>query len=265
MNLKREIPHIIGVLLTGGLWIPFWLIIIWNRSIKRKQDKATKIETLQRKVRAIENSINEVNNLIKELSNQSSLINSFKIMDVSLLESRQLTSVTRSTGNIDATTKTGTVGIGVKIGAVGVGGASSKGKTEGVISSTGIISAGKDEITKIDQGLFVINIDSVSFSGSQFSRNSATLDFIHVEYKNPRIIFSTKNSEKNWLIGINNTAIFEATQGLIEFISSKSDVINEIEFDKKVADMKIRLNNKLIEFSNEKTQVISEIEKISLS
>jgi hypothetical protein len=268
VQIKKEIPHIIGVVLTGGLWIPFWLIFIWNRSIKRKLDKKTKIETIQRRINNLDQFKNETQDLLNEISesikNGSIGRNVLKIYSVSLFESRQLTSTTRSTGNLDATTKTGTLGIGVKIGAVGIGGARSKGKTEGVIKTTGLTTAGRDEITKIDSGVFLISHDSVSFSGSQFSRSNKYEEIIHLSYSEPRIIFSPKNSEKNWIVGINNTVIYSSAKEMLEKLINNHASTTEKEILDQLSTVKSNLNREIIKTEDQIRELEREIEDLSL-
>lgn len=262
MQIKKEIPHIIGVVVTGGFWLPFWLIFIWNRSIKKKSI----IETIQRRINNLDQFKNETQDLLNEISesikNGSIGRNILKISSVSLFESRQLTSTTRSTGILDATTKTGTLGIGVKIGAVGIGGARSKGKTEGVIKTTGLTTAGKDEITKIDSGIFLISRDSVSFSGSQFSRSNKYEEIIHVSYSEPRIIFSPQNSEKNWIIGINNSVIFSSAKEMLEKLINNHASTTDKEILDQLTTVKSNLTGELIKTGDQIRELNREIENL---
>jgi len=261
MNLRKEIPHIIGVVLTGGLWIPFWILNISNRA--KRKDRL--IQSLERSIGYAEVAIDDINELISQLNNLSTPIsnmrNLIKISSASLYESRQNSSVTKSTGVIDANTRTGTVGIGVKIGRVGVGGSSSKGKTEGTVKTTALTKVGKDEITKIDKGDFLVSLGSVSFAGSQFSRSTTFDELINFSHSDDRLIFSAKNSEKNWIIVTRDT-----TEALKEIITVLYNINNMEEAEKvlvqKIPSIKVDLDKKIHKINEDIDALRARIESL---
>jgi hypothetical protein len=124
---------------------------------------------------------------------------------------------------LQAQTKTGTVGIGTKLGPVGVGLAASKGETRGTINSSSVTKAGKDEMTKIDEGDLILSTDSISFAGQQFSRSVNFQDLLNWHTLNNEILVSSKNSEKNWLVALNSNAVASALGQIIELITSTND------------------------------------------
>jgi hypothetical protein len=146
-----------------------------------------------------------------------------KIPSVRLYESRVGASITSTSGTLQAQTKTGTVGIGTKLGPVGVGLAASKGETRGTINSSSVTKAGKDEMTKIDEGDLILSTDSISFAGQQFSRSVNFQDLLNWHTLNNEILISSKNSEKNWLIALNSNAVASALGQIIELVTSTND------------------------------------------
>jgi hypothetical protein len=128
-------------------------------------------------------------------------------------------SVTSTSGTLQAQTKTGTVGIGTKLGSVGVGLAASKGETRGVINSSSVTRAGKDEMTKIDEGELILSVDNISFAGAQFSRTTSFDLLLSLQVMQNEILISSKNSEKNWLVAVNSDSVASSLGQLIDHLA----------------------------------------------
>jgi hypothetical protein len=223
--------NIFATFVSGGLWVPIWVGIIlyqkWHATEVDKYQRSELIKKLKFEISEIEESLVQHSAFDKSLENLGSVFPSkgpvFKISDVRLYESRVGASVTSTSGTLQAQTKTGTVGIGTKLGPVGVGIAASKGETRGTINSSSITRAGKDEMTKIDEGDLILSTDSIAFAGQQFSRSVNFEDLLNWQVLKNEILISSRNSEKNWLVAVNSDAVASALGQVIELTSPTTD------------------------------------------
>jgi hypothetical protein len=223
--------NIFATFVSGGLWVPIWAGIIlyqkWHATEVDKYQRSELIKKLKFEISEIEESLVQHSAFDKSLESLGSVFPGkgpvFKISDVRLYESRVGASVTSTSGTMQAQTKTGTVGIGTKLGPVGVGIAASKGETRGTINSSSITRAGKDEMTKIDEGDLILSTDSIAFAGQQFSRSVNFEDLLNWQVLKNEILISSRNSEKNWLVAVNSDAVASALGQVIELTSSTTD------------------------------------------
>jgi hypothetical protein len=223
--------NIFATFVSGGLWVPIWVGIIlyqkWHATEVDKYQRSELIKKLKFEISEIEESLVQHSAFDKSLESLGSVFPGkgpvFKISDVRLYESRVGASVTSTSGTMQAQTKTGTVGIGTKLGPVGVGIAASKGETRGTINSSSITRAGKDEMTKIDEGDLILSTDSIAFAGQQFSRSVNFEDLLNWQVLKNEILISSRNSEKNWLVAVNSDAVASALGQVIELTSSTTD------------------------------------------
>jgi hypothetical protein len=223
--------NIFATFVSGGLWVPIWVGIIlyqkWHATEVDKYQRSELIKKLKFEISEIEESLAQHSAFDKSLESLGSVFPGkgpvFKISDVRLYESRVGASVTSTSGTMQAQTKTGTVGIGTKLGPVGVGIAASKGETRGTINSSSITRAGKDEMTKIDEGDLILSTDSIAFAGQQFSRSVNFEDLLNWQVLKNEILISSRNSEKNWLVAVNSDAVASALGQVIELTSSTTD------------------------------------------
>jgi hypothetical protein len=194
-------------------------VIKYQRSelIKKTQFEINEIKESLFHHKALDQSLEKIDSA---LPNVGVIV---KIPSVRLYESRVGASITSTSGTLQAQTKTGTVGIGTKLGPVGVGLAASKGETRGTINSSSVTKAGKDEMTKIDEGDLILFTDSISFAGQQFSRSVNFQDLLNWHTLKNEILVSSKNSEKNWLVALNSNAVASALGQIIELITSTND------------------------------------------
>lgn len=231
MSAKSKlILNLTLTLITAGGWLPIWgvwyLLDKGKKSIniaeesKRLQLDIYDLQGAVKHHEAIEKSLSKLEN---KLPKTGTLLN---IPLVRLYESRQGDSTTETTGTLKATTKTGTVGIGTKIGGIGVGVAASQGETRGTINSKSVTRSGKDEMTLIDNGTLVLKANSLSLTGSQFTRSVDLQDLLACSVKRNEILVSSTSSEKNWLLALNSNEaaeiVGEIATFLSENISSKS-------------------------------------------
>ncbi len=225
--------NILGTLISGGLWLPIWFGLEiykkWHASEVVKYQRSESIKKVKFEISEIEESLLDLSALDQSLENLGSVFpskgNLLKIPDVRLYESRVGASITSTSGTLQAQTKTGTVGIGTKLGPIGVGLAASQGETRGTINSSSVTRAGKDEMTKIDQGDLILSTDSIAFAGQQFSRSVNFEDLLSWQVTRNEILISSKNSEKNWLIALNSDAVTSAVGQIIEFTSTTTDPV----------------------------------------
>jgi hypothetical protein len=223
--------NILGTLISGGLWLPIWFGLEiykkWHASEVVKYQRSESIKKVKFEISEIEESLLDLSALDQSLENLGSVFpskgNLLKIPDVRLYESRVGASITSTSGTLQAQTKTGTVGIGTKLGPIGVGLAASQGETRGTINSSSVTRAGKDEMTKIDQGDLILSTDSIAFAGQQFSRSVNFEDLLSWQVTRNEILISSKNSEKNWLVALNSDAVTSAVGQIIEFTSTTTD------------------------------------------
>ena len=223
--------NIFATVASGGLWIPIWLGIIlyqkWHATEVVKYQRSELVKKLKFEISEIEESLLQHSAFDKSLESLGTVFPGkgpvFKISDVRLYESRVGASVTSTSGTLQAQTKTGTVGIGTKLGPVGVGLAASKGETRGTINSSSVTHAGKDEMTKIDEGDLILSTDSIAFAGQQFSRSVNFEDLLNWQVLRNEILISSRNSEKNWLVAVNSDAVASALGQVIELTSSTND------------------------------------------
>jgi hypothetical protein len=232
MNSKVKLSlNILATALTAGFWAPIWLGIYvyqkWHAGEVIKYQRSELIKKTQFEINEIKESLFHHKALDQSLEKIDSALPNVgvivKIPSVRLYESRVGASITSTSGTLQAQTKTGTVGIGTKLGPVGVGLAASKGETRGTINSSSVTKAGKDEMTKIDEGDLILSTDSISFAGQQFSRSVNFQDLLNWHTLNNEILISSKNSEKNWLIALNSNAVASALGQIIELVTSTND------------------------------------------
>ena len=232
MSSKMKLGlNIFATVASGGLWIPIWLGIIlyqkWHATEVVKYQRSELVKKLKFEISEIEESLLQHSAFDKSLESLGTVFPGkgpvFKISDVRLYESRVGASVTSTSGTLQAQTKTGTVGIGTKLGPVGVGLAASKGETRGTINSSSVTHAGKDEMTKIDEGDLILSTDSIAFAGQQFSRSVNFEDLLNWQVIRNEILISSRNSEKNWLVAVNSDAVASALGQVIELTSSTND------------------------------------------
>ena len=223
--------NIFATVASGGLWIPIWLGIIlyqkWHATEVVKYQRSELVKKLKFEISELEESLLQHSAFDKSLESLGTVFPGkgpvFKISDVRLYESRVGASITSTSGTMQAQTKTGTVGIGTKLGPVGVGLAASKGETRGTINSSSVTRAGKDEMTKIDEGDLILSTDSIAFAGQQFSRSVNFEDLLNWQVLRNEILISSRNSEKNWLVAVNSDAVASALGQVIELTSSTND------------------------------------------
>ena len=232
MSSKMKLGlNIFATVASGGLWIPIWLGIIlyqkWHATEVVKYQRSELVKKLKFEISEIEESLLQHSAFDKSLESLGTVFPGkgpvFKISDVRLYESRVGASITSTSGTMQAQTKTGTVGIGTKLGPVGVGLAASKGETRGTINSSSVTRAGKDEMTKIDEGDLILSTDSIAFAGQQFSRSVNFEDLLNWQVLRNEILISSRNSEKNWLVAVNSDAVASALGQVIELTSSTND------------------------------------------
>lgn len=232
MSSKMKLGlNIFATVASGGLWIPIWLGIIlyqkWHATEVVKYQRSELVKKLKFEISELEESLFQHSAFDKSLESLGTVFPGkgpvFKISDVRLYESRVGASITSTSGTMQAQTKTGTVGIGTKLGPVGVGLAASKGETRGTINSSSVTRAGKDEMTKIDEGDLILSTDSIAFAGQQFSRSVNFEDLLNWQVLRNEILISSRNSEKNWLVAVNSDAVASALGQVIELTSSTND------------------------------------------
>ena len=232
MSSKMKLGlNIFATVASGGLWIPIWLGIIlyqkWHATEVVKYQRSELVKKLKFEISELEESLLQHSAFDKSLESLGTVFPGkgpvFKISDVRLYESRVGASITSTSGTMQAQTKTGTVGIGTKLGPVGVGLAASKGETRGTINSSSVTRAGKDEMTKIDEGDLILSTDSIAFAGQQFSRSVNFEDLLNWQVLRNEILISSRNSEKNWLVAVNSDAVASALGQVIELTSSTND------------------------------------------
>ena len=232
MSSKMKLGlNIFATVASGGLWIPIWLGIIlyqkWHATEVVKYQRSELVKKLKFEISELEESLLQHSAFDKSLESLGTVFPGkgpvFKISDVRLYESRVGASITSTSGTMQAQTKTGTVGIGTKLGPVGVGLAASKGETRGTINSSSVTHAGKDEMTKIDEGDLILSTDSIAFAGQQFSRSVNFEDLLNWQVLRNEILISSRNSEKNWLVAVNSDAVASALGQVIELTSSTND------------------------------------------
>ena len=223
--------NIFATFVSAGLWIPIWIGVViyqkWHASEVVNYQRSELIKKTKFEINEIEASLLHHSALDKSLEILGSVFPSkgglIKIPDVRLYESRVGASITSTSGTLQAQTKTGTVGIGTKIGPVGVGLGASKGETRGTVNSSSITRAGKDEMTLIDEGDFIISVESIAFAGQQFARSVDYSNLLNWQVSKNEILISSKNSEKNWLIALNSDSVVSLMAKVIEHSASQED------------------------------------------
>jgi hypothetical protein len=223
--------NVFATFATCGLWAIIW--IAWE--ITKQIEASTAVKDQRRnliiktkwEISEIEKSLLHHSALEKSLENLGSAFPSkgvlFKIPGVRLYESRVGASSTSTSGTLQAQTKTGTVAIGTKLGPVGVGLGASQGETKGTTKSHSVTTAGKDRMTKIDEGDLILSTDSIAFAGQQFSRSVNFEDLLNWQVFKKEIVISSKNSEKNWRVDLNSHAVTSALVEIIELAISTTN------------------------------------------
>jgi hypothetical protein len=232
MNPKVKLGlNIFATLISAGLWIPIWvgweIYQRWHASEVVKYQRSESLKNIKFKISEIEDSLLHHEAFSKSLENLGSNFPIqgviVKIPLVRLYESRVGASITSTSGTLQAQTKTGTVGIGTKIGPVGVGLGASKGETRGTINSNSVTRAGKDEMTKIDEGDLILSTNSIAFAGQQFARSVNFEDLLNWQISSNEILISSRNSEKNWLVALNSNAAASGIGKILELVSSTTE------------------------------------------
>jgi len=224
----KLVLHIIAVVATAGVYIPFWVAWIayekWHESKVNSYQLSESIKNIKFEISDLEESLTHHSAIGDSLQKCGEVFPStgviIKIPLARLYESRTGASVTSTTGTFQAQTKTGTVGVGTKLGPIGLGVAASKGETRGSTNSSSITLPGRDEMTKIDEGDFILFVDSVSFSGAQFSRSVDFDSLLSSKVLRNEILVASKQSEKNWLIALNSDAVTSYIGQIIEFLTN---------------------------------------------
>jgi hypothetical protein len=247
--------NILATVISAGGWLPFWLGWVWY-----EKWHASKVSNYQQSeaVKKIKFEIGEMND---SLSHHSALENSLakldtrfpnkgmlvKIPAARLYESRAGASITSTSGTLQAQTKTGTIGIGTKLGPIGVGLGASQGETRGSIDSSSITRAGKDEMTLIDRGDFILSVESIAFAGQQFARSVDYSNLLNWQVSKNEILISSKNSEKNWLVALNSDSVVSLLGKLIEHLASLGDSLVDSDYGNSVIETLKTSNQKELE------------------
>lgn len=209
--------------LTAGLWIPVWAAWYLLEKNKGAQGVAEDAKNLRLDIYDLQGSIKHHEAIAKSLAKlENKLPKSGSLLNIPLVrlyESRQGDSTTETSGTLKATTKTGTVGVGTKIGGIGIGVAASQGETRGTINSKSVTRSGKDEMTLIDNGTLVLKVNSLSLTGTQFSRSVNFEDLLGCNVTRNELVISATTSEKNWLLALNSNEAAEIVADLVNFLS----------------------------------------------
>lgn len=246
--------HILATVASAGLW-PFWLGWVWY-----KKWSASKVSNYQQgeAVKKIKFEIGEMNDslshhlalensLVKldtRLPNKGTLV---KIPAARLYESRVGASITSTSGTFQGQTKTGSVGIGTKLGPIGVGLGASQGEMRGSIDSSSITRAGKDEMILIDEGDFILSVESIAFAGQQFARSVDYSNLMNWQVSKNEILISSKNSEKNWLVALNSDSVVASLGKLIEHLASLENSLVDSDYGTSVIETLKSSNQKELE------------------
>lgn len=222
----KLILNLIASVLSAGLYIPFWVMWIALQKWQESKFASSQLEELIKRTKF------EIAELEESLTHHSDFEDAFrecgeifpttgliiKIPMARLYESRTGASITSTSGTFQAQTKTGTIGVGTKLGPIGLGVAASQGDTRGSTSSSSITHAGRDQMTKIDEGDFILSVDSISFSGAQFSRSVGFESLLSSKVLRNEILIASKQSEKNWLIALNSDSVTSGIGQIIDFL-----------------------------------------------
>jgi hypothetical protein len=256
---------------TGGLYAIFWLGWVvyqkWHASEVAAYQKSELIKNTKFEISEIQESLIHLSALDQWLTKLDVALPTkgiiVKIPSVRLYESRVGASITSTSGTLQAQTKTGTVGIGTKLGPVGVGLGASKGETRGTINSSSVTRAGKDEMTKIDEGDLILSADSIAFAGAQFSRTTSFDLLLNWQVERNEILISSKNSEKNWLLALNSDSVAASIGQLIEHVaSSKEGALGASKESSLIASLKSSNSNDTELFQEELTRKENSLKEI---
>ena len=212
-KLRISPLNLMMVVMTFGLWLPVLYIFQKNSKGGFKQSQYLLIAKVQ----------DEINQILPEIQHHKDIEDSIDLMEkgnlkggilihiqkVRLYEARQGSSITRTSGAIDAETKTGTVGIGTGIGGIGIGLAASRGQTTGVTNSTSVTKITGDEMVKIDEGDFSISQEFLTFMGEKFTKQVSLLEIVRVQVIRNEVIVSSSESEMNSLFAFNTDSVAE--------------------------------------------------------
>lgn len=210
-------------LLTFGAWIPVWAVWYFLDMKKGSEGSAKNAKELQLDIYDLQGSVKHHEAIGKSLTKlDHKLPRSGTVLNIPLVrlyESRKGNTTTETAGTFKSKTETGTVGIGLKIGPVGVGAAASQGNTKGTMNSKSVTYVGKDEMTLIDNGTLVLKVNSLSLTGSQFSKSVNFEDLLNCNVTRNELVISSTSSEKNWLLALNSNEAAEIVGELVNFLS----------------------------------------------
>lgn len=274
MSSKTKLVlNIIASVVSGGLYIPFWIMWIAYQKWHTSKVAALQLQEL------IKNTKFEISELEESLIHHSALDQSLrecgeifpttgliiKIPMARLYESRTGASITSTSGTFQAQTKTGTVGIGTKLGPIGLGVAASQGETRGSTSSSSVTHPGRDQMTKIDEGDLVLFVDSISFSGSQFSRSVSFESLLSSKVLRNEILIASKQSEKNWLLALNSDSVTSGVGRIIDFLATtKSSELSKAEGNALLKDLKKQNLEDMNLFQEELSTKTSELGELEI-
>jgi hypothetical protein len=224
----KLVLHISAVVVTGGVYLPFWIIWIiydkWNKSKIASFQLGELIKNTKFEIAELEESLTHHSAIARSLHDCAGTFPPvgpiIKIPMARLYESRTGASTTSTSGTFQAQTKTGTVGVGTKLGPIGLGVAASKGETRGSTISSSVTHPGRDQMTKIDEGDFILFVDSISFSGAQFSRSVGFESLLSSKVLRNEILIASKQSEKNWLIALNSDSVTTCAGQIIDYLAT---------------------------------------------
>jgi len=212
-KLRISPLNLIITIATFGLWLPVLYIFQSNSKSGSKQTQYLLIAKAQDQIDQILPEIehheaisNSIDLMVKGNFKDGLLVNLHKVR---LYEARQGSSITHSSGTIDAETKTGTVGIGAGLGGIGIGLAASKGQTTGVTNSTSVTKVTGDEMVKIDEGDFSISPEDVTFIGEKFTKKIVFSEILRVQVIRNEVIISSSGNVTNSLFAFNTDSVTE--------------------------------------------------------
>lgn len=212
-KLRISPLNLVITIATLGLWLPVMYISQSNSKAGAKQTQYLLIAKAQ----------DQIDQILPEIQHHEAISNSIDLMEkgnfkdgllvslrkVRLYEARQGSSITHSSGTIEAETKTGTVGIGAGLGGIGIGLAASKGQTTGVTNSTSVTKVTGDEMVKIDEGDFSISPEDITFIGEKFTKKIVFSEILRVQVIRNEVIISSSGNVKNSLFAFNTDSVTE--------------------------------------------------------
>lgn len=256
-KLRISPLNLIITIATFGLWLPVLYIFQSNSKSGLKQTQYLLIAKAQ----------DQIDQILPEIRHHEAISNSIDLMEkgnfkdglllnlqeVRLYEARQGSSITRSSGTIDAETKTGTVGIGAGLGGIGIGLAASKGQTTGVTNSTSVTKVTGDEMVKIDEGDFSISPEYITFIGEKFTKKITFSEILRVQVIRNEVIISSSENEMNSLFAFNTDSVAEILGECIN--ETKRDFAKKID----ISNLKNFINQIAAKNSNDAQPLYDEL------